>query len=266
MRRSWRGRYDSRPVLNTGLRQAWHLTNIILPARIFIYSVATYSTPQIIGKSGMTATKLSSLTPVDGALIDLRAVGVVRGGRLLFQNVNLCVVRGGVMQLAGKNGVGKTSLLRVLAGVLPPAAGVVTRMPDVGVAYLPADDALWQGVMHVRGALADWARAIGLADAGVDDALARVGLAPLAGRSIAQLSMGQKRRLSWARIVVQNAPVWLLDEPFNSLDDAGIDMVRLLMTAHADAGGAIVAACHEQLPAQLGTHRVEVLDLNAVAT
>lgn len=220
----------------------------------------------------MSATKLSSQN-VDQAAFDaafttmvkLDGVMIARGGRLLFRNVHFDVKPGTVIQLTGANGTGKTSLLRVIAGALPPADGVLTHKDSLTIAYLPADDMLWQGTRDVRASLLDWARAIGVPSANVDSALAACGMAQLASRSVAQLSMGQKRRLSWARLLLNKTDLWLLDEPFNSLDDAGLAAVRDLMARHVSAGGAIVVACHEQLPKQFTSHVVTVFDVNAVA-
>lgn len=112
----------------------------------------------------MSATKLSSQnvapTAFDAAfttMVKLDGVMIARGGRLLFRNVYFDVKPGTVMQLTGANGTGKTSLLRVIAGALPPAGGELTHKDSLTIAYLPADDMLWQGTRDVRASLRDWA-------------------------------------------------------------------------------------------------------------
>lgn len=214
----------------------------------------------------MSATKLSSQNAqragcdarlqAETALIDVDGVMIVRGGRVLFRNVSFALAGGGVAQLAGVNGAGKTSLLRALAGALPVAQGRVTLAASASCAFLPADDALWHGPVPVRAALRDWAAILDVSPARVDEVLAQLALSALAERSLATLSMGQKRRLSWARLLLRTAPLWLLDEPFNSLDRDGLARVLDLVRAHLAAGGAAVMACHDDLGALLPGHGV----------
>ncbi len=207
----------------------------------------------------MSATKLSSQNAdqaaFDAALshvVELDGVMIERGGRILFRNVNFALARAGVVQLCGANGCGKTSLLRALAGALPVSQGRVSIAPDADFSFLPADDALWQGQLLVRDALNDWAAVLGVAAARVDDVLARMGLAAIALRPLAMLSMGQKRRLSWARLLLRPASLWLLDEPLNSLDRDGTETVAQLMREHLQSGGAMVIACHDDIAPVLG--------------
>lgn len=214
----------------------------------------------------MSATKLSSQNAqragcdarlqAETALIDVDGVMIMRGGRTLFRNVSFALAGGGVAQLAGVNGAGKTSLLRALAGALPVAQGRVTLAAAASCAFLPADDALWHGPVAVRAALRDWAAILDVSPARVDDVLAQLALSALAERSLATLSMGQKRRLSWARLLLRTAPLWLLDEPFNSLDRDGLARVLELVRTHLAAGGAAVMACHDDLGALLPGHGV----------
>ena len=214
----------------------------------------------------MSATKLSSPSADQpafdagfGVVVELDGVMIERGGRILFQNVSFSLKQGEIVQLAGANGTGKTSLLRAIAGALPVSAGRLARVQgDVG--FLPADDGMWHGPISVRTALSDWAAILGVDAGAVDAVLSRVGLNDIAARALAMLSMGQKRRLSWARLLLRPAPIWLLDEPLNSLDDAGTENVVAVMRAHLAAGGAIVVACHDDvsrlLDAPLSTVRL----------
>lgn len=219
----------------------------------------------------MSATKLSSpdadQTAFDagfGAVVDLDGVMIERGGRILFQNVNFTLPPAGVVQLAGANGTGKTSLLRAIAGVLPVTAGRLARQADA-TGFLPADDAVWHGPTSARAALADFAAILRVPASAVDNALTRVGLHGLAARPLSMLSMGQKRRLSWARVLLRPSRLWLLDEPFNSLDRAGVAMVAACMQAHVAAGGSSVVACHDDLAQVLPGISVQVIDLGGGA-
>ena len=219
----------------------------------------------------MSATKLSSQN-VDQAAFDaafsavvkLDGVMIERGGRILFQNVSFALNRGEIIQLVGANGTGKTSLLRAIAGALPVTDGSLARA-DGDIGFLPADDAMWHGQISVRTALTDWAAILGVAPSTVDAILARVSLQDIAARPLAMLSMGQKRRLSWARLLLRPAPLWLLDEPFNSLDRAGMASVTALVHEHLAQGGAIVVACHDDLSALLSGVAVTAVRLDGGA-
>lgn len=217
----------------------------------------------------MSATKLSSHSTdqlafhgAESVLINLDAVMIERGGRMLFQNINFSLVRGDVVHITGANGTGKTSLLRAIAGALPLAGGRLLRSTDEPPAFLPADDALWHGHVSVRAALSDWAAVLAVPTPHVDAALARVGLLDLSLRPLSMLSMGQKRRLSWARLLLRPASLWLLDEPFNSLDREGVASIAVLMRAHAASGGGIVVACHDPLETVLSDCRVIAVSLD----
>lgn len=192
------------------------------------------------------------MTEGDGHLeaIDLACV---RGGRLVFDRVALDVPRGGALLVQGPNGAGKSSLLRLLAGLLAPAAGTLSN--PFGTAYLGHDNAL-KGDRSVGQELRFWARV----DAAGDRwrfALDRFDLAPLADLPTRLLSSGQKRRVALARTWASGADLWLLDEPSVGLDTASLDRLAAACAEHRAAGGLIVAATH--LP--LGLDGAAVLTL-----
>lgn len=184
-------------------------------------------------------------------------IACVRGSRLLFQNFSADLGAGGVLRLAGANGAGKTSLLRIAAGALPCARGAVLwDSKDIlengaadhhaRFAFLPADDRDLKLLETARENLTFWARLWQLPDAAlaVQDALTAMGLFALGDAPVRILSAGQKRRLSLARMVMKKSPLWLMDEPFNALDDAAIDLLMQALANHLDAGGMAVMATH----------------------
>jgi heme exporter protein A len=174
-------------------------------------------------------------------LLELRAVACERGGRRLFEGLDLALEPGGAALVTGPNGAGKSSLIRLAAGLLRPAAGEAVRnaaiaLADEGLALDPK--------LSLAGALAFWARLDGRDPAA---AMAAMGLAPLADVPVRMLSTGQRRRSALARVVASGAPLWLLDEPANGLDGDGEARLEAAMTAHRAGGGAILAASHQPL-------------------
>jgi heme exporter protein A len=182
-----------------------------------------------------------------------RGLTCLRGDREVFTGINFAVSAGEALVLHGRNGAGKSSLLRLIAGLLPPAAGEITL--DGGDAELTiAEQAHYLGhldalkpSLSVLENLAFWARFLGTGADGCSAALGVVGLDALADLPAGYLSAGQRRRLSVARLLVIPRPIWLLDEPTAALDLAGQQRLTALMQAHRAAGGLIVAATHGPL-------------------
>jgi heme exporter protein A len=174
----------------------------------------------------------------------------IRGGRTVFTGLSFSVSSGEALAVVGRNGAGKSSLLRVMAGLVHLAAGKLSFSggeAEWSVAeqahYLGHQDAL-KGSLSVRENLAFWIDFLGGSRAGLDDALEAVDLAPLAGLPAGYLSAGQRRRLSIARLVGVQRPLWLLDEPTSALDVQSQNRLAGLMRAHLDGGGMIIAATH----------------------
>jgi heme exporter protein A len=163
-----------------------------------------------------------------------------RGGRLLFEGLNFRVAPGGAVQLEGANGTGKSSLLRLLAGLLAPAAGQISGGGARG--YLGHDVAL-KGRMRLIDELTHWARLDG-GIARLPAAMAAVNVAALADVPCRHLSSGQRRRAGLARVIASGAPLWLLDEPTAGLDVASAALLASAMADHRAAGGMVVAAVH----------------------
>ena len=182
-----------------------------------------------------------------------RGLRCVRGGRAVLTGVDLDVAAGEALAVTGPNGAGKTSLLRLLAGLLAPLDGTIELHGgdgDLTVAeqahYLGHRDAL-KPSLSVRENLSFWRNFLGGLAGDASAALAAVGLGHASALPAAYLSAGQRRRLSFARLLVVRRSVWLLDEPLSALDSGGQALVAGLMTEHLAGGGLIVAATHGPL-------------------
>ncbi len=187
-------------------------------------------------------------------MLEGRDLACWRGERAIFAGLSFTLPPGGALLLVGANGAGKSSLLRLLAGLIPPAEGqllwqgedaLADRVAHAGrLRYLSHQDALKLS-LTARENLAFFARLWG---GDVATALASVGLGELAELPARVLSSGQKRRLALARLALAPVPVWLLDEPTVGLDTASVARLGLLLAAHRAAGGAVIAATHLPLP------------------
>ena len=163
-----------------------------------------------------------------------------RGERLLFRGLSLDLASGQALQIKGANGIGKSSLIRILAGLLRPLAGTVERNGAIGlVDERPALDP----ALPLGKALAFWQRLDGPADA----ELAQLGLSSLTEVPVRYLSTGQKKRAALARLLGQEAPIWLLDEPLNGLDTRGVTLVEALIAQHCAQGGIALVASHQPI-------------------
>lgn len=171
-------------------------------------------------------------------------VACLRGDRLLFEGLSFAIAAGGAAIVVGPNGVGKSSMLRIAAGLLPAAAGNVSR--DGGIAYL-SEQASLDPQLPLGRALAFWAGLDGAAEADIVAALDALAIAPLAEVPVRMLSTGQRRRAGLARVMLGRAAIWLLDEPGNGLDAATLDLLAAAIAAHRAKGGIVLAATHQPL-------------------
>ena len=177
-----------------------------------------------------------------------------RGDRQVFSGLAFEVKSGEVLMVEGANGVGKTSLLRLIAGFLPPAEGAVriaTKEQVIGdseergrfVGWLGHQDGI-KPQLSVVEQLEFFAHLYGVRTE-LEGVLTRVGLLRQRLLPCRYLSAGQKKRLGLARLVVSARPLWLLDEPFAALDTNGRALAGELMQAHCASGGVVVAASHD---------------------
>lgn len=172
-------------------------------------------------------------------------VACLRGDRLLFEGLSFALEPGGAALLTGQNGAGKSSLIRIAAGLLPASAGSVER--DGGIAFADEAAAL-DPRLPLAAALGFWAKLDGARQADVDAALDRMAIANLAQVPVRLFSTGQRKRAALARVIAGRAGIWLLDEPGNGLDSASIERLAEAIAAHRAAGGIAVVATHQPLP------------------
>ncbi|MFL6723125.1 MAG: heme ABC exporter ATP-binding protein CcmA [Sphingomicrobium sp.] len=167
-------------------------------------------------------------------LLHAEGLALVRGGRLLVEGLDLHLDGGDALHVTGPNGSGKSSLIRLIAGLLKPAAGRIERasaaLADEGLALdreLPLGRALafWNGPR-------------------LAEAMTAFALHELAHVPVRLLSTGQAKRARLARVMATGAPLWLLDEPLNGLDRKGVEELDAAVAAHRAGGGAVLAASH----------------------
>ena len=183
----------------------------------------------------------------------------VRGERTLFNGLDVTLKAGQLLRIAGANGSGKTSLIRIMCGLLAPTHGAV-RFQGADIRQLREE--YWGKLVYIGHANAikeDLSAAENLAIACVlnrqesavgrlRDALARVGLTAGEHQPTRELSQGQKRRVALARLALSgDVPIWILDEPFTALDADAVELVRDLLAEHVARGGAVAYTTHLEL-------------------
>jgi len=193
----------------------------------------------------------------DEARLEARDIHCWRGDRHILRDVSFAVGPGEFLKITGPNGVGKTTLLRVVCGLLPAESGVVewrgravTSSNDeyhADMAYLGHLNSLKADLTARENLrfLAGLRQALG--DADIDAALDRVGILSRGDLAARSLSAGQKRRLALARLLLSESLLWILDEPVTNLDVAGIALVEDLVREHVGRGGLALAAAHQRL-------------------
>lgn len=174
-------------------------------------------------------------------VLEVSGLAVERGGVVLAENLSFSLGAGQVLVLRGPNGSGKTTLIRTLAGLQPPVEGQVVAAE---LAYAGHLDGIKAQLMVLEN-LRFWADVLGGKE--IDRALAAFDLERLAERPARALSAGQKRRLGLARLVLAGRPLWLLDEPTVSLDQASVRLFAQAVKHHLATGGAAVIATHIDL-------------------
>lgn len=187
----------------------------------------------------------------------------------MLRGVSIDAAAGDCVHVAGPNGSGKTTLLRVIAGLLTPEQGSVTWHGRPIAADRDAYSGSFSYLGHSDGLKPEFtahenlAYEVGLrrklGASSIDETLARVGLTQSRDQPARSLSAGQRRRLAMARVLLTAAPLWILDEPFTNLDNAGMNFLSEVIAQHLEAGGAAMLATHQ--PPAIPRHAVCRLDL-----
>lgn len=195
--------------------------------------------------------------PSDGAVLQAAGLACIRDERTLFSDLDFTLSRGQVMVLEGRNGSGKTSLLRILCGIrMPDEGSVLWGGEDIfrlrneyheHVTYVGHKDGIKQDLTALENLTV--ARAFGPAnpDLGLEEALEKVDLHGYEDVPTRNLSAGQQRRLALARLLVTHTTLWILDEPFTSLDRHGIGIVERLLHEHVAGGGMAAFTTHHRV-------------------
>jgi len=190
-----------------------------------------------------------------------------RGGREVFSGVSFNVGAGELLAITGRNGAGKSSLLRIVAGLIRPVDGRLSLdggNPELSIAeqvhYLGHQDPV-KPSLSVLENLQFWAAFFAGGAIKVHDALEAIGLGAIASLPAGYLSAGQRRRLSIARLIAVKRPIWLLDEPTSTLDAAAQQRVAEFMRRHLNEGGLVLVATHSAL----GLGNIQELSLDRSA-
>jgi len=208
------------------------------------------------------------MTALPARTLSIEKLAARRGERLLFADLDLALGPGEAIELRGANGVGKTTLLLIVAGIVRATAGQVRleggdpeQRWETEIGYLGHKSAI-KPRLTVGENLRFWAKLGGASADAVPAALETVGLATIGWLEAGNLSAGQTRRLALARLLVGERPVWLLDEPTAALDSAGEALVAGLIDRHLDAGGSALIATHHDLGLR---HAVKTMRLGHAA-
>jgi heme exporter protein A len=194
-----------------------------------------------------------------GSMLSATALACVRGERRLFSGLDFTLAPGEWLHVQGENGAGKTSLLRILAGLSPPAAGEV-RWQNEPIQRLAEEYRRHMLFLGHYGAVKEeltplenllFAAAIDDVTLSEAEALAHLGRFGLRGRedlAVRFLSAGQKRRVLLARLMVKKAALWILDEPFTALDAQAVELLARLIIEHVKGGGMAILTSHQSIP------------------
>ncbi len=178
--------------------------------------------------------------------VTVSSVSARRGGRMIFMDLSFTAAPGDAVMIAGPNGSGKSTLLRLLTGLGRPESGTIERSPEDENAFrhIGHRDGL-KGALTVTENLSFWSSVYGLGQDTVGQAIEHLNLTQVADMPADMLSAGWKRRAALARLALGEAPLWILDEPYTSLDGDNVKRIDELMAKHTGAGGMVIFASHQ---------------------
>lgn len=193
----------------------------------------------------------------------------IRAERTLFQQLSFTAISGQCLHVIGANGSGKSSLLRIICGLLESDNGIVKWNDQTIIhnqqylqqlAYIGHKDALKNELTAAEN-LQFYQASDSIPDEDlIDDYLARLGILACADLLTQQLSFGQRRRLAFARLLISHYPIWVLDEPFTGIDHSGRDLIETLCVEHLERSGIIILTNHQSLHnSKLSSHLQELM-------
>ena len=202
-------------------------------------------------------------------IVKLENISTVRNEALINDNVSVIVHSGTGLVLRGKNGVGKTTLMRAIAGYLPISSGTisinnacVSEVDLASVCHFIGEAGGLKDYYSVQEDLSHWASVAGIAKNiskdNIVSALEAFGISDLAHTKTTMLSQGQKKRVALSRLLVLNRPIWLLDEPTNGLDKATIKKLNSVIENHLSQGGIVICASHLDINFKHIKHTLEM--------
>lgn len=205
-------------------------------------------------------------------MLEVRNLGCVRGDHRLFAKLNFSLQAGELLYLKGLNGSGKTSLMRIIAGLTLPAEGEVlwqnqllsgqTEEFNTDLTYLGHLGAI-KGELTAYENLRISSQMCGyvIDDEPILAALAKLGLAGREELPTKVLSQGQKRRVALARLLIVSTKLWILDEPFTALDYSAVELLKSVIADHLGSGGMVILTTHQQVDIDAG--KIQTIDLSA---
>ncbi|MCK4585786.1 MAG: cytochrome c biogenesis heme-transporting ATPase CcmA [Gammaproteobacteria bacterium] len=204
-------------------------------------------------------------------MLEVRGLECVRGDHRLFTDLSFSLQGGELLRLRGSNGSGKTSLLRILCGLMEPAEGEVLWKEENILAQRDEFNAELLYLGHLNGIKAELTgfenlrisntlRGDAPTDDQIYDALGQIGLSGREDLPTQVLSQGQKRRVALARLLLSNEALWILDEPFTALDVKAVEQLAKLIEAHLQKGGMVVYTTHQEVKMRAGASREVNLD------
>ena len=204
------------------------------------------------------------------ATLEARELSCIRDDRTLFEGLSFSLSPAQVLLIEGRNGSGKTSLLRILCGIRMPDEGTITWNGGDIYKLATGYNASTAYVGHKDGVKLEltaeenlvFARSLGSpSDTSMEEVLEQMGLGGFDDVQAINLSAGQKRRLALARLLITRSTLWILDEPFTSLDTRGVAMVETMATEHLAKGGMLAVTSHHAM--RLGDADVQCINLSA---